>query len=171
MWTWRDYSRSSVCIDKSSSAELSEALNSMYRYYSESRVCIAYLSDVSIGRNVTDIEELRKIRWFTRGWTLQELVAPRYIVFLDKDWQRVGTRWSLRHVISEVTSIPVRVFSTGELDGYSIAQKMSWAASRKTTREEDMACHQSMGREKRRPLCAYNRRSSNTRMIAVFLPG
>ncbi|THU82678.1 HET-domain-containing protein [Dendrothele bispora CBS 962.96] len=131
-WIWID----TCCIDKSSSAELSEALNSMYQYYGDGRVCIAYLSDVSWEKN---IEELKKSRWFKRGWTLQELIAPHYMIFSDKDWNKIGTRYSMRHVISGVTSVPVDVFKGGRVDGYSIAQKMSWAASRETTRPEDMA--------------------------------
>ncbi|THU79679.1 HET-domain-containing protein, partial [Dendrothele bispora CBS 962.96] len=132
-WIWID----TCCIDKSSSAELSEALNSMYQYYGDGRVCIAYLSDVSWEKG---IEELKKSRWFKRGWTLQELIAPRYMIFLDKNWNKIGTRYSMRKVVSEVTSIPVDIFEEpGMIDGYSIAQKMSWAASRETTRPEDMA--------------------------------
>ncbi|THU79799.1 HET-domain-containing protein [Dendrothele bispora CBS 962.96] len=142
-WIWID----TCCIDKSSSAELSEVLNSMYQYYGDGMVCIVYLSDVSWEKN---IKELKKSRWFKRGWTLQELIAPRYMVFLDKNWNKIGTRSSMRKVISEVTSIPVNVFEKGQIDGYSIAQKMSWAASRETTRPEDMAyclraCHALMG--------------------------
>ncbi|THU98194.1 HET-domain-containing protein, partial [Dendrothele bispora CBS 962.96] len=150
-WIWID----TCCIDKSSSAELSEALNSMYKYYAEARVCIAYLSDLGKGaKKATElVNRLKGCKWFTRGWTLQELIAPRYMVFVDKDWQRVGTRFSLRHLVSEVTSIPVYLFKgegrdrfgdvineeKGSIEHYSIAQKMSWAASRVTTRPEDMA--------------------------------
>ncbi|THU87814.1 HET-domain-containing protein [Dendrothele bispora CBS 962.96] len=146
-WIWID----TCCIDKSSSAELSEALNSMYKYYAESRVCIAYLNDLDKGLvEATEmLKRLKSCKWFTRGWTLQELIAPRYMVFLDKDWQRVGTRFTLRHFVSEVTSIPMYLFegkdprsmvSKGrQLEDYSIAQKMSWAAKRETTRPEDMA--------------------------------
>ncbi|THU97580.1 HET-domain-containing protein, partial [Dendrothele bispora CBS 962.96] len=137
-WIWID----TCCIDKSSSAELSEVLNSMYQYYGEGRVCIAYLSDFEKGsRNITEfLDRMKSCRWFKRGWTLQELIAPRYMVFLDKDWQHVGTRFGLRRVISEITSIPVPVFETGPLlDIYSTAQKMSWAASRETKRPEDIA--------------------------------
>jgi len=89
-----------------------------------------------------------KSRWFTRGWTLQELLAPREVVFLNKDWVEIGTGKSLARTISEITRI-----ATGALEhplcgsetcphicrGYSVAQKMSWAALRKTTREEDRA--------------------------------
>ncbi|THU99523.1 HET-domain-containing protein [Dendrothele bispora CBS 962.96] len=134
-WLWID----TCCIDKSSSAELSEALNSMYKYYGDCRVCIAYLRDVSNEKNAKSMEKLKESRWFRRGWTLQELIAPRYMVFLDKEWNMMGTRFGMRYVVSEVTSIPVDVFETGWLDDYSIAQKMSWAASRETTRPEDMA--------------------------------
>ncbi|THV01327.1 HET-domain-containing protein, partial [Dendrothele bispora CBS 962.96] len=133
-WIWID----TCCIDKSSSAELSEALNSMYRYYGDGRVCIAYLSDVP-NRSVMDLDEFRKSRWFERGWTLQELIAPRSMVFLNQEWNMIGTRFSMRHIVAEVTSIPVKVFEDGIVERYSIAQKMSWAASRKTTRDEDMA--------------------------------
>ncbi|THU97969.1 HET-domain-containing protein, partial [Dendrothele bispora CBS 962.96] len=140
-WIWID----TCCIDKTSSAELSEALNSMYKYYGEGRICIAYLSDVSNGRSLTGLDQFKKSRWFERGWTLQELIAPRHVVFLDQEWSSIGTRYGMRHVVSEVTSIPVKLFEGrshergGELEDYSIAQRMSWAASRRTTREEDMA--------------------------------
>ncbi|THU95472.1 HET-domain-containing protein [Dendrothele bispora CBS 962.96] len=130
-WIWID----TCCIDKSSSAELSEAINSMYQYYQRSRLCIAYLCDVSRGSKT----QFERSRWFTRGWTLQELIAPRYVVFLDQEWKEIGTRWSLRSVIFAITSIPVRVFEQSSTEGFSIAQKMSWAAARITTRPEDMA--------------------------------
>ncbi|THU76260.1 hypothetical protein K435DRAFT_611303, partial [Dendrothele bispora CBS 962.96] len=138
-WIWMD-----TCCTSANyllcSAELSEELNSMYKYYGDSRVCITYLSDISMEQNATKCDEkLKESRWFTRGWTLQELIAPRFMVFLDQDWNMVGTRFYMQEVISEVTSIPVKVFELGELDEYSVAQKMSWAASRETTREEDMA--------------------------------
>ncbi|THU87812.1 HET-domain-containing protein [Dendrothele bispora CBS 962.96] len=149
-WIWID----TCCIDKSSSAELSEALNSMYKYYEEACVCIAYLNDLEKPSNKATnkatelLNMLERCKWFTRGWTLQELVAPRYMVFVDKEWQHVGTRFTLRHFISEVTSIPAFLFEGQklwdndkgrQLEDYSIAQKMSWAAKRETTRPEDMA--------------------------------
>ncbi|KAK7462391.1 hypothetical protein VKT23_007990 [Stygiomarasmius scandens] len=135
-WIWID----TCCIDKCSSAELSEAINSMYQYYEDSQVCYAYLCDVSSEEDPRDANAgFRKSKWFERGWTLQELIAPRYVVILDKEWKEVGTRWSLRDAISAITSIPIKVLEDGDTEGYSIAQKMSWAAWRKTTRPEDMA--------------------------------
>ncbi|KAK7455258.1 hypothetical protein VKT23_011130 [Stygiomarasmius scandens] len=137
-WIWID----SCCINKESSAELSEAINSMYQYYLDAHVCYVYLSD-TLGKFEEDPRDVystfRRSRWFTRGWTLQELLAPNYVVFLGKNWTEIGTRWSLRDAISAITSIPIRVFENGEIDTFSIAQKMSWAALRKTTRPEDQA--------------------------------
>ncbi|KAF5368517.1 hypothetical protein D9758_002462 [Tetrapyrgos nigripes] len=135
-WIWID----SCCINKESSAELSEVINSMYGYYGDSEVCYVYLSDASSVEDPRDVQSgFRKSRWFKRGWTLQELLSPRYVVFLGKDWEEIGTRWSLRDAISALTRIPSRVFEDGDMTRYSIAQKMSWAAFRETTRPEDQA--------------------------------
>ncbi|KAK7462408.1 hypothetical protein VKT23_008007 [Stygiomarasmius scandens] len=135
-WIWID----SCCIDKSSSAELSEAINSMYQYYEDAEVCYVYLSDASSREDPRDAKSgFRGSRWFTRGWTLQELLAPSHLVILGQDWIEIGTKWSLRDVVSAITSIPVQVFEGRHIDEYSIAQKMSWAAFRQTTRPEDEA--------------------------------
>ncbi|KAK7446253.1 hypothetical protein VKT23_014458 [Stygiomarasmius scandens] len=130
----------SCCVDKTSSAELSEALNSMYQYYIDAEVCYVYLCDTSSTEDPRNPEsKFWSSRWFTRGWTLQELIAPMYAVFLAKDWKEIGTRWSLRAALSAITAIPVGVFEGRDIDEFSIAQRMSWAADRETTRPEDMA--------------------------------
>ncbi|THU95454.1 HET-domain-containing protein, partial [Dendrothele bispora CBS 962.96] len=135
-WIWID----SCCINKDSSAELSEAINSMYQYYQDAGICYAYLCDVSSKEDPRDTKSTFKgCRWFKRGWTLQELLAPSYVVFLDKDWVEIGTKWSLGDAISAVTSIPSRVLKDGDIEKFSIAQRMSWAALRETTRPEDQA--------------------------------
>ncbi|KAF5308971.1 hypothetical protein D9758_018489 [Tetrapyrgos nigripes] len=136
-WIWID----SCCINKESSAELSEAINSMYQYYEDAAVCYVYLGDVSAKYHPRNPKSsFKDSRWFKRGWTLQELLAPCYVVFLDKDWARIGTRWTLRDVVSAITSIPVEVFEGDwDIDAYSVAQRMSWAALRETTRAEDQA--------------------------------
>ncbi|KAF5363023.1 hypothetical protein D9758_012651 [Tetrapyrgos nigripes] len=143
-WIWID----SCCINKESSAELSEAINSMYQYYENAVVCYVYLFDVSGTLHPKNPKsDFRRSKWFTRGWTLQELLAPRHISFFDKDWTKIGTRWSLRDLISVVTTIPIDVFEERNptawesfgIDKYSVAQKMSWAADRQTTRPEDEA--------------------------------
>ncbi|KAF5360277.1 hypothetical protein D9758_009135 [Tetrapyrgos nigripes] len=132
-WIWID----SCCINKESSAELSEALNSMYQYYEDAAVCYVYLSDVS--RDYHPRSNFKDSRWFRRGWTLQELLAPEFVVFLDRNWERIGTRWSLRDLVSVATGIPVDVLKGQIISKYSIAQRMSWAAFRETTRPEDQA--------------------------------
>ncbi|THU79699.1 HET-domain-containing protein [Dendrothele bispora CBS 962.96] len=137
-WIWID----SCCIDKSSSADLSENLNSMYRFYADAAVCYVYLPDASSAENPRDSKSgFRRSKWFTRGWTLQELIAPSYTVFLDDSWKEIGTRYGLRDAISAITSIPVELFENKDWDvtRYSIAQRMSWAAFRETTRAEDRA--------------------------------
>ncbi|KAF5365964.1 hypothetical protein D9758_006635 [Tetrapyrgos nigripes] len=137
-WIWID----SCCINKESSAELSEAINSMYQHYEDSEVCYVYLCDVSStpGPHPRDpVSTFRNSRWFKRGWTLQELIAPSFVVFLDVEWNKIGTRWELQDVVSAITSIPVRAFTHGDVEEYSVAQKMSWAAFRQTTRPEDLA--------------------------------
>ncbi|VUC37043.1 unnamed protein product [Clonostachys rosea] len=129
-YAWVD----SCCIDKTSSAELSEAINSMYYWYEEADVCYAYLADV------TATYQMASSKWFTRGWTLQELIAPRSMIFYDKNWQALGTKEELGEIISACTRIPRGILSGEEdLMSQSIAQRMSWASQRKTTRIEDRA--------------------------------
>lgn len=129
------------CIDKTSSAELSEAINSMYRWYQTSQVCYAYLADFCIGdrdlQNPSVEKEFRESRWFTRGWTLQELLAPKFVVFFDREWHYFGSKPGLRAQISLITGIQQNhIFN---INGASAAQKISWASGRKTTRVEDAA--------------------------------
>ncbi|RTE82513.1 hypothetical protein BHE90_002953 [Fusarium euwallaceae] len=139
-YVWVD----TCCIDKTSSAELSEAINSMYRWYQEATMCYAYLEDVADTGEATGEDSLRltgfaRSRWFTRGWTLQELIAPKQLEFFTGDWVRLGTKFGLRNLLSEITSIDVGVLSGRSIDSVSVAEKMSWAAHRQTTRIEDVA--------------------------------
>ncbi|KAL8830158.1 MAG: hypothetical protein Q9170_005863 [Blastenia crenularia] len=121
------------CIDKSSSAELSEAINSMYRWYQKAQVCYAYMVDV----DGHDISTFANSRWFTRGWTLQELLAPEMVVFYDLNWEELGTKLSLEEEISAATGISSQHLSHRIYA--SVAARMSWAAQRGTTRVEDIA--------------------------------
>lgn len=135
-WAWVD----TCCIDKSSSAELSEAINSMYRWYQNSNVCYVLLEDVPPLAPSFPEEEFKRARWFKRGWCLQELIAPLVIEFYASDWTEIGTKWSLHGPIEEATGIPSDVLlNKSRLDLLPIAQKMSWASERETTRREDEA--------------------------------
>ncbi|KAH8661603.1 hypothetical protein BGZ60DRAFT_491677 [Tricladium varicosporioides] len=125
------------CIDKSSSAELAEAINSMFRWYREAAKCYVYLSDVSI----QDLSQsaFRKSRWFTRGWTLQELIAPTLVEFFSLEGKRLGDKGSMEKQVHEITKIAIRALRGDPLSDFSVADRMSWAANRETTREEDKA--------------------------------
>ncbi|KAI1359592.1 HET-domain-containing protein [Xylaria arbuscula] len=177
-YAWVD----TCCIDKSSSAELSEAINSMFAWYANSAVCYAWLSDYSTNNNTTfsltdeavlssfeareavvveqqdrafadpppltskelDIrnhigQTLRKCRWFSRGWTLQELIAPKHVEFYDREWACFGSKAQLAPILSWITGVDTGVLKGGPLDQILVGRRMSWAANRQTRRAEDMA--------------------------------
>ncbi|RYP26205.1 hypothetical protein DL768_011770 [Monosporascus sp. mg162] len=131
-WVWVD----TCCIDKTSSAELSEAINSMYQWYGKAIVCYVYLSDITFGSHTP----LGASRWFTRGWTLQELVAPEEVQFFDKHWKSIGSRDEMSELLEGVTGIPEAVLSGRETPlQHTVAARMSWASNRLCTRVEDIA--------------------------------
>ncbi|EIW62999.1 HET-domain-containing protein, partial [Trametes versicolor FP-101664 SS1] len=131
----------SCCIDKTSSAELSEAINSMYQWYSQSTVCYAFLHDVSSDENPNaPNSQFRRSLWFTRGWTLQELIAPRVVIFVSAEWHKLGGKDGLSDVIQAVTGVNREILThTQSLQSVSVAQRMRWASGRVTTRKEDEA--------------------------------
>jgi Heterokaryon incompatibility protein (HET) len=130
-YAWVD----SCCIDKSSSAELSESINSMFKWYSKAVICFAFLEDWK-----PEDEDFAQCKWFTRGWTLQELLASQNITFYAKTWQSRGTKRSRCSEIAQTCRITESIL-TGEVElaDLPIAVRMSWAADRVTTREEDIA--------------------------------
>lgn len=139
-WVWID----TCCIDKTSSAELSEAINSMYQWYRKAEVCYAYLSDVMViqGGNIesaSTLSEFEKSRWFTRGWTLQELLAPTNLLFFDKYWKRMGSKSELEEHVTKITGISNDALRGKELRSFTVAQRMCWASRRIITRVEDLA--------------------------------
>ncbi|KAK0620584.1 heterokaryon incompatibility protein-domain-containing protein, partial [Immersiella caudata] len=150
-YAWVD----TCCIDKSSSAELSEAINSMFRWYRNAAHCYVYLADISDKDADADLAtrtsrlnlnsrrgmglELCHSRWFTRGWTLQELVAPVSLRFYLFDWTAGPTREDLSNQLESIIKIPAEVLETGEFSEIPVAERLKWASNRVTTRVEDMA--------------------------------
>ncbi|KAK3674967.1 hypothetical protein LTR78_005311 [Recurvomyces mirabilis] len=136
-WAWVD----TCCIDKTSSAELQEAINSMYRWYAEAQVCYAYLGDISrMDWMVNRFRALHASKWFTRGWTLQELIAPQDVRFYGEDWFMLFEGSHEVALLSSITKVDVAVLRHEiRLSSISIAKRMSWAAYRRTSRTEDMA--------------------------------
>ncbi|OQE29980.1 hypothetical protein PENSTE_c002G00180 [Penicillium steckii] len=140
-YSWID----TCCIDKTSSAELSEAINSMYEWYRVAGICYTYLEDVpskeerdESGLSFEDC--ISNSEWFERGWTLQELIAPPNNKFFDREWEYLGDKIELEDILSSRTGIPGTILSgTESLQTISVARRMSWAAKRKTTRVEDEA--------------------------------
>jgi hypothetical protein len=135
-YVWVD----TCCIDKSSSADLTESINSMFKYYADAVICFAHLSDVHLDKETID-DQLWRSRWFTRGWTLQELLAPQELILYSADWEKLGNREIWKEQIAGISDIHILALSggAGSLKRFSIAQKMSWAARRMTTRTEDIA--------------------------------
>ncbi|KAI5990178.1 hypothetical protein EDD15DRAFT_2136356, partial [Pisolithus albus] len=136
-WAWSD----TCCIDKDSSAELQEAIGSMFSWYHRSAQTIAYLSDVF------DADSLVSSVWFTRGWTLQELLASHTILFYTYDWSLYSTSDAVDHksdpVLLEKLQIATGIakhhltnFCPGMDDARS---RLHWASRRRTTRPEDIA--------------------------------
>jgi hypothetical protein len=144
-YAWID----TCCIDKSSSAELSEAINSMFEWYKKASRCYAYLADLPASPNGNPSSnrakdqvraDLERCRWFSRGWTLQELIAPEVVEIYDNSWTCRGTKADLRYELTRITNVDVSVLSNSEeLSTIPVARKMSWAVKRLTTRPEDIA--------------------------------
>lgn len=143
---WAD----TCCINKTSSAELDEAIRSMFKWYRNSAVCIVLLAMATSvpapgGLGIDKFDAIQNDPWFTRGWTLQELLAPAKIKLYSADWLPLSDfpndkeNTAIMHVVSDITGIDhhnLRYFSPGLLN---VREKMVWAASRKTTRVEDVA--------------------------------
>jgi len=143
------------CIDKTSSAELGEAINSMFKWYQKAVVCFAFLDDVPSSRLPEDATPVKpftksliprycedsfaRSSWFTRGWTLQELIAPRLIHFYDKDWGLIGEKHNMTSELHAITGINNFILQGGSLEEIPAGKRISWAADREATREEDMA--------------------------------
>jgi hypothetical protein len=133
------------CIDNSNNNELTETINCMFQWYQNAARCYVYLSDVSVRTQdglVPHMEwesSFRNSRWFTRGWTLQELLAPKVVEFYSRDHVRLGDKISLERQIQGITSIPVEALKGQALSKFSIEERFSWVERRQTTKAEDKA--------------------------------
>ncbi|KAI1263838.1 heterokaryon incompatibility protein-domain-containing protein [Xylariaceae sp. FL1019] len=143
-YAWAD----TYCINKESSAELSEAINSMFKYYEDAAECYVFLSDLPTVAEIDDDgnsynqrrKAFLKSRWFTRGWTLQELLAPSAITFFDRGWDTWGSKDTLTADIASAAGVPPKVLDKSlSIQSYPIACRMSWASRRVTIRPEDIA--------------------------------
>ncbi|KAI0512704.1 heterokaryon incompatibility protein-domain-containing protein [Xylaria bambusicola] len=144
---WKVQHVERFCIDKSNNTEFSEAINSMFQWYKNATRCYVYLSDVlkSDTENVKDPlraswkKKFRESRWFTRGWTLQELIAPSCVEFFAQNGQRLGDKTSLEQLIHEITGVSINALRGSSLSNFSIDERMSWSNGRKTKKAEDKA--------------------------------
>jgi WD40 repeat protein len=135
------------CINKADQVELRDAISSMFRWYQNAARCYVFLSDVSIGKRKSDSEHLeypwmvafRASRWFTRGWTLQELLAPKSVEFFSKEWRRLGDKTSLQQCVCEATRIPIKALKGAPLSQFSVNERLKWNEHRKTKLPEDRA--------------------------------
>jgi hypothetical protein len=134
------------CIDKSNHTELAEAITSMFSWYQNATVCYVYLSDISItDHDQIDLSsqswhsDFRTSRWFTRGWTLQELIAPQSVVFFCSNGNRLGDRKSLERLLHDITGIAVSALRGTSLSTFNEIERWSWAEHRETKRAEDKA--------------------------------
>ncbi len=143
---WRDGLRyfwvDTCCINKSNSAELQGALNSMFRWYRDAEKCYIYLTDVSARKRDADGNPdwgpaFRRCRWFTRGWTLQELIAPATVEFFSSERECLGNKKSLEKEVHEITGIPLRTLQGYPLSDFSFDERLAWIEKRDTELEED----------------------------------
>ncbi|KAJ9614361.1 hypothetical protein H2200_002497 [Cladophialophora chaetospira] len=133
------------CINKANHAELSEAITSMFAWYRDAVQCYVFLADVSCATR-TDHEAqpnwlpaFQKSRYFLRGWTLQELIAPKVVEFYSREGHWLGDKQTLESVVHEVTTIPIKALRGEPMSNFSIAERLQWAAKRSTKKKEDKA--------------------------------
>ncbi|KAI1377855.1 HET-domain-containing protein [Hypoxylon crocopeplum] len=132
-YVWID----TCCINKIDSSELQESINSMYHWYENAEKCYVYLKDTSKPKS-GPFKLGKEEEWFERGWTLQELIAPKDVKFYDKDWEYLGDKASLKHFISGITGIRLSVLEGTKIpQECSVAERMSWASGRRATKAED----------------------------------
>ena len=130
------------CVDQQNPVELTTAINSMYRWYQNAYTCFVYLADITLSPSTPSghYPDLSPCKWFSRGWTLQELVASNSTQFFSREWTWLGDKDTLQSTLTKITKILGHYLEGSKpIRSASIAQRMSWAAGRVTRPEEDMA--------------------------------
>lgn len=135
------------CINKANYTELSQAINSMFRWYRNASRCYVYLPDVSCPTLNANEEprlrpwesQFRESRWFRRGWTLQELLAPRTVEFFSQERKPLGEKGILKQQIHEITGIAGSALQGAPLSQFSVDERLAWIERRQTKLEEDKA--------------------------------
>jgi hypothetical protein len=132
------------CIIRSDSHELQRSITCMFKWYQNAKRCYVYLSDAAISmengtEHVNGMTDFDHCRWFKRGWTLQELLAPRIVEFYDQDGRRLGDRKTLENEIHEITKIPREAIRGRPLDSFTVEERLSWMQGRETKVAEDEA--------------------------------
>lgn len=136
---WMD----TCCIDKWNPSERSRAINSMFRWYRNAAKCYVFLPDVAVDRETDEVREnaweasFRSSEWFTRGWTLQELIAPKLVEFFSREGYRIGDKVSLGQLVHEITGVPIDALEGRSLESFENSDLIGWAKGRKTTEPED----------------------------------
>jgi tetratricopeptide (TPR) repeat protein len=132
------------CIDRWNNNERSKAINSMFQWYRNATRCYVFLSDVSVSTETEPIQRsdweasFRNSAWFTRGWTLQELIAPVSVEFFSRGGHCLGDKASLEQLLCDISSIPLAALRNCPLDQFSTSERMHWAENRTTTEQEDI---------------------------------
>jgi len=139
---WAD----TCCIDKTNSVELNTAITSMFRWYQQAIKCYVYLPDVLCSQKATGdhddgdwVSSFRSSRWLTRGWTLQELIAPKDVGFFDRNGVKLGDKLTLERHLCEITGVPAQALRGRDLSSFSVAERLSWQKRRSTKKPEDRA--------------------------------
>ncbi|EXJ62786.1 hypothetical protein A1O7_03225 [Cladophialophora yegresii CBS 114405] len=133
------------CINQANFTAYSEAINSMFRWYHDAAKCYVYLPDVSMRKGDENYMKptwelaFQHSRWFTRGWTLQELLAPASVEFFSQEEERLGNKETLEKQIHEITGIPIGALRGSSLSQFSVEERMRWVAKRNTKKKEDKA--------------------------------
>jgi hypothetical protein len=135
-YVWVD----TCCIKQGDHDDVARNIRSMFAYYRNSCICYVYLADVSTQDDAWRESQFPNSEWFKRGWTLQELLAPRDVAFFDREWNAIGSKLDFKDDIAQITTIPPDIISGKQaLSKIHPLSRMAWRSGRQTTRPQDLA--------------------------------